>query len=201
MNPGALYHPGTSLPHRLPVGGKLVGLLGFAALVFVARSPWWLGGGVLVVAVGYALARVPPASWSRLVRSLLVLLVPLFAVQWWLIGLDSATVVCLRLAATLGMANLFTLTTRIDDLVDAIERATRPLHRFGVRPDRFGLLVGFTVQAVAALTGIAADVREAQRARGMDRSVVAFAVPFLVRTLRHADELGEALAARGVADD
>ena len=27
------------------------------------------------------------------------------------------------------------------------------------------------------------------------------AVPFLVRTLRHADELGEALGARGIGDD
>jgi biotin transport system permease protein len=35
----------------------------------------------------------------------------------------------------------------------------------------------------------------------VERSVVAFAVPFLVRTLKHADELGEALAARGVADE
>ena len=54
---------------------------------------------------------------------------------------------------------------------------------------------------MAALSTIAADVREAAKARDAQRSVTAFAVPFLVRTLRHADELGEALAARGEGDD
>ncbi len=57
------------------------------------------------------------------------------------------------------------------------------------------------LQAVAALSTIATQVREAQRARNAERSISAFAVPFLVRTLRHSDELGEALAARGVGDD
>jgi exodeoxyribonuclease VII large subunit len=67
-------------------------------------------------------------------------------------------------------------------------------------PERIGLLVGLTMRAVAALSGIAGEVREAAKARGAERSPTAFAVPFLVRTLRHADELGEALAARGVDD-
>jgi biotin transport system permease protein len=44
----------------------------------------------------------------------------------------------------------------------------------------------------------ARDVREAQLARGVRRDVRAFAVPYLVMALKHADELGDALAARGV---
>jgi len=60
--------------------------------------------------------------------------------------------------------------------------------------------VGLTVQAVGTLAGIAGQVREAARARGAERSLTAFAVPFVVRTLRYADELGEALAARGWGD-
>jgi biotin transport system permease protein len=70
-----------------------------------------------------------------------------------------------------------------------------------VRADRLGLLVGLTVQAVTTLSAIAGSVREAARARGAERSPTAFAVPFVVRTLRHADELGEALAARGIGDE
>jgi biotin transport system permease protein len=57
------------------------------------------------------------------------------------------------------------------------------------------------VQAVTTLSAIAGSVREAARARGAERSPTAFAVPFVVRTLRHADELGEALAARGIGDE
>ena len=37
-------------------------------------------------------------------------------------------------------------------------------------------------------------------ARGAQRSVKAFAVPLIVRALREADAMGEALLARGVDD-
>jgi biotin transport system permease protein len=89
----------------------------------------------------------------------------------------------------------------VDDVVAAVERGLAPLHRFGVRPDRVGMIVGMTVAAVGTLAGNAGEVREAALSRGADRSITAFVVPFLVRTVRHADELGEALAARGVGDE
>lgn len=47
---------------------------------------------------------------------------------------------------------------------------------------------------------LARVVRDAQRARGLAASPRAFAVPLLVRSLRRADAIGEALAARGVDD-
>jgi biotin transport system permease protein len=176
-------------------------MLALVTVSVVLRSPIVLGVICVVVALGYPLARIP---WDRvwpLLRSVLLLAVVILALQTWLLDVRSAAVTVLRLVAALGVASLFTLTTRIDDVVGAIERALGPLRRFGVRPDRVGLLVGLTLQAVSTLSGIAASVREAARARGAERSVVAFAVPFLVRTLKHADELGEALAARGAGDE
>jgi biotin transport system permease protein len=125
----------------------------------------------------------------------------LFALQAWLLSVHDAAVTVLRLVAALGAASLLTFTTRVDAVVAALERGLGPLRRFGVRPARVGLLVGLTLQAVSTLSGIAGSVQEAARARGAERSLVAFAVPFLVRTLTYADELGEALAARGAGDE
>lgn len=201
MNPLGLYEPGTSPLHRVPAGVKFLALLALAVLIFVFAAPTPLGVLAGAVLLGYLVARVSPGRCWRLARFLVPLLAVIFALQWWLLGLDQAIVVTLRLFAALAAANLFTLTTRVDDMVGAVERGLRPLRRFGVRPERAGLLVGLTMQAIAVLSTIAAETREAQRARDADRSVSAFAIPFLVRTLRHADELGEALAARGVGDD
>lgn len=200
MTPIGMYQPGSSPLHRAGAGWKLLVLLALAVAVFVLRSPVWLGGLCGAVLACYALARIPPRRFLRTVRGIGLLVVLVFALQWWLLGLDGAVLVCLRLLAALTAANLYTLTTRIDDVVSAVERGAAPLRRFGARPERLGLLVGLTVQAVATLSGIAGEVREAARARGAGGSVVAFAVPFLVRTLRHADELGEALAARGAVE-
>lgn len=201
MTPLGLYSPGTSLLHRAPAGVKLLALLVLVTAVMLVGSPAWLGGACAFVAVGYAIARIPLPRIGQLLRTLLLLAVLVGALQIWLLGWQPALVTVLRLAAALAAAGLFTLTTRIDAVVATVERALAPLRRLGVRPDRLGLLVGLTVQAVTTLAEIAGSVREAARARGAERSPTAFAVPFVIRTLRHADELGEALTARGIADD
>ncbi|HEY9522727.1 MAG TPA: energy-coupling factor transporter transmembrane protein EcfT [Thermopolyspora sp.] len=201
MTIGGWYEPGTSPLHRTPAGWKFFVLLGLAAAVVVLSSPAWLGGICAAVAVGYAVAGISVRRCAQVARSLGMLAAFMFALQWWLIGPGAGLVVCLRVVAALAAADLFTITTRVDDVVSAVERGLRPFQRFGLRPDRAGLLVGLTLQAVAVLSMIAAEVREAAKARGAQRSVTAFAVPLLVRTLRHADELGEALAARGEGDD
>ncbi len=70
----------------------------------------------------------------------------------------------------------------------------------GVDPDRVGLVITLALRAVPVVVGIAEEVRDAQRARGLAASPRAFAVPLLVRSLRHADAVADALAARGLED-
>ena len=70
----------------------------------------------------------------------------------------------------------------------------------GVDAERVALVLALAVRAVPVVTGLAAEVRDAQRARGLGASPRAYAVPLVVRSLRHADALGEALVARGLDD-
>jgi biotin transport system permease protein len=201
MNPLGLYAPGSSPLHRMPAGAKFLGMLALVTTTVLLSSPRWLAVLCLAVALGYAVARIPVRRLLPLVRMLLLVAAVLFALQAWLLNVHDAAVTALRLVAALGTASLLTLTTRVDAVVATIERGLAPLRRFGVRPARVGLVVGLTLQAVSTLSGIAGSVQEAARARGAERSLVAFAVPFLVRTLTYADELGEALAARGAGDE
>lgn len=201
MTPLGLYEPGTSPLHRTPAGPSLIAVLVMAMATVLTADIRVLAALCAVVALGYVVARIPWRRVRPVLRTLALLLVLIGAVQWWLLGPERAAVIALRLVAALGAASLFTLTTRVDDLVDAVERGLGPLRRFGVDPARFGLLVGLTIQSVGTLSGIAVQVRAAARARGAGGSVTAFAVPFIIRTLRHADALGEALAARGWGDE
>ena len=98
------------------------------------------------------------------------------------------------------LAALVTLTTRTTDLVDAVVAGCRPLQVLRIDPERIGLVIALGIRCVPVVIGLAEEVRDAQRARGLGASPRAFAVPLLVRSLRHADALGEALTARG-ADD
>ncbi|KQX66599.1 energy-coupling factor transporter transmembrane protein EcfT [Angustibacter sp. Root456] len=195
-----LYRPGSSLLHRAPAGLLLGLLLAGTTTLVVARRPLAVAVAAGVVVVGYALAAVPPSvALAQLwpMRWFVVLLVPL---QWWSGGWRQVVVVVGTMLVTVAAAALVTLTTRVSDMLDVCVRVLGPTRRLGVDPERVGLTLALTVRAVPVLADTFAQARDARRARGLERSPRALLVPLVLRTLRHADRLGEALAARGVDD-
>ncbi len=195
-----LYRPGTSPLHRLPAWVKLVALVVLGAgAVFLTY--WWLVVGLLAVVAGlYALAGFGPATMGKQVRPMLFFLVFTAAYHLWTADWRRAVVVTGTLTALVLMAALVTLTTRTSRLIDVIVAAAGPLRRFGVDPERVGLMLTMGIRCVPLVAELAGQVREAQLARSNATSVRAFAVPLVVRTLRRADAMGEALVARGVDD-
>lgn len=195
-----LYLPGRSPLHRAPAAAKLVGLVILAVLTQLV-GPWWARCLLLVLVCGlYPLARIDLRFALRQLRPL-----------WWMlaaIGIAQLIFASWQLAvsvvATIGIlvlaAGLITLTTTTTELSDVVVTALGPLRRFGANPDRVGLLIALSIRAVPVVLGLAEQIRDAQRARGLTNSPRAFAVPLLVRALRHAQRMGEALTARGLDD-
>jgi biotin transport system permease protein len=151
----------------------------------------------IVVAL-YATARFGPRVLWEQIRPLRWFVVVLAPVQWWLLGPVGAFVTIGTLVIVVAAAGVVTLTTRTEDLLDVIERALRPLPR--VDSERIGLVLILTIRAIPVLAQFAGEVQQARRARGLERSVRAFAVPLVLRTIGHADRLGDALIARGIDD-
>ena len=195
-----LYLPGTSPLHRASAGLKLLLLVSLTTAVVAVREPWAVLVAAVVVAAGFAVARLGPRPLFAQIwplRWFALFLVPL---QWWTGGWRAVAVVVGTLVVTVAAAGLVTITTRVSDMLDVLERALTPLRRFGVAPERVSLVLALAVRAVPVLAGTYGEVRDARRARGLERSARALLVPLVVRTVRHADRLGEALAARGVDD-
>lgn len=195
-----LFHPGGSVVHRVPAGAKVLGLIAAAVGTHWLDSPARIGYAALGVALLFALARIPVRlAWAQL-RPLVLLMVVLGAFQTVVAGWRAAVVIVGALVLLAALAALVTLTTRTTALVDVVVGALGPLRRLGVDPERVGLLLALGIRAVPVVAGFAAQVRDAQRARGLVASPTAFAVPLIVRSLRHADAQGEALLARGLDD-
>ena len=200
MSPLGLYVPGTSLLHRAPAGLKLLVMVGAGiGSVFLDDVVQVLAALVVVLAV-YVLAglsvrtvaaQVRPLAWIGAFTGVFHLVVN---------GWERAVVVVGVLTVLVLLAALVTLTSRTTDLVDAVVSGCRPLRVVRVDPERIGLLIALGIRCVPVVVGLAEDVRDAQRARGLTASPRAFAVPLIVRSLRHADALGEALVARGLDD-
>jgi biotin transport system permease protein len=149
---------------------------------------------------GYVVAGLSPRLALASLRPLLALAVCIGVLQVIVAGWARAYVVVGMIVALVLLAGLVTLTTRTTELVDVVVRICRPLRLVGVDPQRVGLLLALSIRTVPVVMALAEEVRDAQWARGLSASPRAFAVPLLVRSLRHADALGEALVARG-ADD
>jgi biotin transport system permease protein len=195
-----LYHPGTSLLHRLPAGVKLLGLIGAAVTTAWLGTPARVGWSALAVLLLFGFARIPVRVAVAQLRPLLWIALVLAVFQLVVAGWRSAVVVVGLMLVLTALAALVTLTTRTTAMVDVIVRLARPLRPLGVDPERVGLILTLGIRAVPVVAGLATQVREAQLARGLGASPTAFAVPLLVRALRHADAVGEALVARGVDD-
>lgn len=196
-----LYIPGSSPVHRLGAGAKLLGLVALGAAGFVLRTPWSLSALLAFVLALCALARLPARSlWAQL-RPLSVLIAVLLAFHVWVNGVEAGTVAVLRIAVLLLAATLVTLTTRVSDLLETLERVLRPLRFVGLSPAKVSLVLSLTLRFLPLVFALAAEVREAQRARGLHHNPFAILSPLLVRSLRMADAFTEAMEARGYDAD
>jgi biotin transport system permease protein len=195
-----LYRPGDSVLHRAPAGAKLVAMLLAGIGSVLLDEVWQVALALAVVGAGYVVARIPLRVALAQLRPLVWIAGAAAVFHVLVSGWQRAVVVIGVLAVLVLLAALVTLTTRTTAMVDAIVAACRPLRRLHVDPERVGLMLALGVRSVPVVVGLAEEVREAQLARGLTSSPRAFAVPLIVRSLRHADALGEALVARGVED-
>lgn len=194
------YQPGASLLHRAGAGVKLLGLLVFSTVLVARQSPVTVLAGVGLVAGLYALAGFGVRTLVSQVWPLRWVVLLLLPFQWWTAGWQMALSVVGTLVVAVTGAALVSLTTRVTDLLDVIARVLEPARRIGVDPDRVALLLALTIRAVPVIAATLNEARDARRARGLERSTRALVTPVVLRTIRHADRVGDALAARGVDD-
>ncbi|NLA30116.1 MAG: energy-coupling factor transporter transmembrane protein EcfT [Propionibacterium sp.] len=201
INTLGLYRQGSSVLHRVSAWAKLIGLVVLGAASIWLQSRWWLVLAVLgLVVVGYLVAGFPVGLMFKQLRPMIWLLVFIAVMNWWSFDWQRGIAVPGMIATLVAAAGLVTLTTPMSALIDVVVRAVGPLRRFGVDPERVGLTLMLGIRCVPVVAGLASEVREAQIARTATHSFRAFAVPLLVRALRDADAIGDALVARGFDD-
>lgn len=198
-----IYLPGTSLLHRLPAGAKLLGLAVLLVGLILLDLPWEMGAAAVATVGLYAVAQVPWRAAVAQLRPLLWVVLTVAVLQVLLSTWQQAIMVCGLMLVSAALAGLLTLTTPVMAILDLCQRMLGPFRRFGVDPDRVGLVLALTIRCIPLMARVVQDVNEARKARGITGwrgSIIALAAPAVIRALRAADALGEALIARG-ADD
>lgn len=186
-----------SVLHRLPAGAKLGGLAVLTLLLVPVTSPLVLIGALVVVLCVYlALGRdaVRRLAFLRTLLPLFLIIgvVHALANDWW-----SATGAVVRIVLMILLADLVTMTTTMQAMMDALAPVMRPLRVFGLDPRRLSLAVALVLRFVPVLLEAWRARGEAWRARTGRRVSFRLVAPFLAEALRMADQVAESLDARG----
>lgn len=192
------YLPGDSLWHRMPVGWKYLVVLGLTLPALIVQQPWPTGTALVVTVLCLLGTRLPVRATLSVSWGLFGLLAVLAAFQILIDQPALAFVVPGNVLLAVLAARLLITTTRASVLIDALVSAAGRIPF--VDGERFGLSVGIMLRSVPFLTGAFFDVRDAARARGLERHWLARLTPVVVRAVGFAQATGDALAARGLGE-
>ena len=196
-----LYTPGESPLHRIGPGWKLLGLLAISIGLISAPSPQIIAGIGLAVVSLWRVARLPLSALSADLKPVLwfgaaIMVFHMLAGQY-----ANGILAVTRFAILIMSAMLLTRTTPLAQLLAILERVASPLRVFRIQPERIAFFVVLVIRLVPVMTQIVQQVREANAARGGALSLRAVVLPAVNRTVLYAGHLGEALDARGFAED
>ena len=104
-----------------------------------------------------------------------------------------------RLLMMILLADLVSMTTTMQAMMDALMPVLRVLRPLGVNPRKVSLAVSLAIRFVPVLSANWEARSEAWRARTGRRPSLRLIGPFITETLRMADQVAEALDARGFA--
>jgi len=104
-----------------------------------------------------------------------------------------------KLLAAVALANLVTMTTRLDDMIAAIQPLFVPFRPLGLNPKTLALSIALVIRFVPVLAQKGGQLAEAWRARSAKRPGWRLIVPLALIALDDAEHIAEALRARGGA--
>ncbi|WP_422374058.1 energy-coupling factor transporter transmembrane component T family protein [Roseibium sp.] len=192
-----IYLQGNSWAHRLPAGLKLL-TVALASLVLFQVADWRVFLACLAgVLLCYASLGKQGLEQLRLLRGLSILVLFLLLLHWLSGTLIEGMVISLRLVVMILAANFVSVTTRLDDMLAAVEPLFWPLRAFGLSARKPALGVALVLRFAPHLLLIYGVLREAWQARTGSKNSWRLLAPFAIQSLRMSDHVAEALKARG----
>ncbi|MEM8540797.1 MAG: energy-coupling factor transporter transmembrane component T, partial [Pseudomonadota bacterium] len=183
--------------HTTPPLHKVLLLFVSCTSLFVWENWIVLGASACAVSLLFIVAKIPLEHMKSALKPALLLLFMIFILQVYLNSLETAAFGVLRFVVMILAASLLTLTTKTSDLISSVETG---LGRF-ISPkasEAISLAFSLCFRFIPMVRQIFEEVREAQRARGHSGNWRALITPTIVRTLKSADEVSQAIAARSI---
>ncbi len=194
----SLSSPVKTRAHNWPAGFKMSGLCIATACLFAMDDMETQLAAFLIVAILYVL---PGRAFLLAGLHQLKVLWPfVVVVGLWHVWADQTSLgasIVLRMISTVGLANLFTMTTRLADMLDVVKAVTRPFQRFGLNSQVLEIAIALVIRLTPTLLQKGEQLSLSWRARSPRAPTWRIILPFTVLALDDADHVEEALRARG----
>ncbi len=216
------YYPGSSCIHRLDPRTKILAVLCYMVMVFLADAPVSYGILIAFLVVGAALAKLPPGLLLRSIKPLWIIIVLTLGIhifadpgevlwQWKIFSITKEGIIMgvkmsLRLILLLLVSSLMTFTTSPIVLTDGIESLLRPFKIIGVPAHELAMMMTIALRFIPTLLEETDRIMKAQQSRGADfstgnivkraKSMLPILIPLFISSFRRADELALAMEAR-----
>jgi biotin transport system permease protein len=195
-----IYRPRNTPLHKSSAGFKLMLLLITAFLAVIVNDPV-TACGIAAACLLLLLSTAPPAKPTLRGIAFIVLMAGLTVVfQVWRGEYARAIDTAADIIAISALALAVTSSTPMEEVLDVISRAARPIRRI-LPPETLGLMFAMTLRAIPEAARMLVEARTAARARGLERSPRAVLIPAATRSVGFALQLGQALHARGIAEE
>jgi len=194
----ALTYPHRTAAHDIPAGWKLAGLAVISALLFIFATLWILIAtlcAVIILHLALSPALLKHAIWMMKPIWIFVAIIAIFHIITG--DVPAGILLILRIVTLVALANLVTMTTRLDDMIKVVETLCLPLRHFGLKPRIFGLAIALVVRFTPALIVTAQELRDSWKARSNRRAGWRLILPLCLSAIDQADQTAEALRARG----
>src|SRR5690554_5710582 len=122
-------------------------------------------------------------------------------------GLLRAGFIFLRIISVMVVASLLTFTTSTIELNDGLESLMKPLRKIGIPTYVFSMMISLTLRSIPTLLEETEKILKAQTSRGADfnessfkekiSQIIALLIPVFVISFNRADDLSNAMEARG----
>ncbi len=219
------YLPTNSYIHKADPRTKLLLLLGFIVVVFLAGNVWGMLLITLSVLGMMLLSKIPVKMYLKNLKSILPIIIftsvlnALYVtsgtvlLKWWVItitsdGLWRAFLMSLRICLLILVSALFSYSTTPTSITAALEQLLSPLKYIGLQSAVHTLAMTMTIalRFIPTLIEETGIIMNAQKARGADlesgglfkrmRALLPILIPLLISAIRRAYDLAEAMESR-----
>lgn len=173
-------------------------ILSLLSAALVMMSTQWYGSAMILGLLGLIILHIRAGhDYGRWLRLVLPMTAFWVALVWWSTDDTTAITAGLRLLALMSVFFVFFQTTTPEDLGNALVKVGLPY--------AFAFVVSAALQFVPILSRKAQNIMDAQRSRGIPlepglaalRYYPALLIPLLIQAFQLADDLAEAMEARG----